>query len=105
MDLPITGNFKPEELHSYPPKMVCTFFPEDRANFTTCDLVLHGFDRPVNMSMALQISRPLIGISEFSNDYTMGSNKEYYPDAKEWLTGLGFYLENSIWGGGKLRCF
>ena len=58
VDLPITGNFKPEDLHSYPPKMVCQFFPEEGADSTTCNLALHGFDKPVSMSMALQIHRP-----------------------------------------------
>ena len=47
----------PEELHSYPPKMVCRFYPEERAESTTCTLALHGFDKPVSINVALLISR------------------------------------------------
>ena len=58
MDFPVSGNFMPEDLHTYPPKMVCQFNPEEGAVSTTCTLALHGFDRPVNMDMALLVSRP-----------------------------------------------
>ena len=58
VDLPITGNFDPEELHSYPPKMVCRYFPERGAVSTTSTLALHGFDRPVSTDMALLVPEP-----------------------------------------------
>ena len=60
VDLPVTGNFMPEELHTYPPKMVCRFYPEVRAVSTTCTLALNGFDKPVSINVALLISRPHI---------------------------------------------
>ena len=52
----MAGNFKPEELHSYPPRMICEFFPERGAMSTTCTLALKGFDRPVSVDMALHIA-------------------------------------------------
>ena len=57
VDLPVNGNFKPEELHSYPPRMVCQFFSEQGAMSTTCTLTLKGFDRPVTVDMALHIAK------------------------------------------------
>ena len=62
MDYPVTGNFKPEELHSYPPRMVFRFFPEQGAMSTTCTLALDGFDRPVSMDMALLIAKPQVTV-------------------------------------------
>ena len=54
MDLPVSGQFSAEELSScYPPKIVCQFFPEKGAVSTTCTLLLHGFDKPVSVDMAL----------------------------------------------------
>ena len=58
----MTGNFKPEELHSYPPRMVCRFFPEQGAVSTTCTLELDGFDRPVSVDMALLIAKPQVTV-------------------------------------------
>ena len=58
----MTGNFKPEELHSYPPRMVCRFFPEQGAVSTTCTLALDGFDRPVSVDMALLIAKPQVTV-------------------------------------------
>ena len=60
VDLPITGSFKPEELHTYPPRMVCQFYPEQGAMSTTCTLTLHGFDKLVNVDIALLISKPQV---------------------------------------------
>ena len=59
----MTGNFKPEELHSYPPRMVCRFFPEQGAVSTTCTLALDGFDRPVSVDMALLIAEPQVTVN------------------------------------------
>ena len=70
VDLPVTGNFKPEELHSYPPRMVCQFFPEQGAVSTTCTLALKGFDRPVSVDMALLIARPTVDTTEMQVWYT-----------------------------------
>ncbi len=53
MDLPVTGGFSPEELHSYPPRIMCQFFPEQGAVSTTCTLSLYGFNKPVSVDMAL----------------------------------------------------
>ncbi|XP_064388722.1 uncharacterized protein LOC135336790 isoform X2 [Halichondria panicea] len=53
VDLPVIGQFLPEELHCYPPRIVCRFFPEQGAVSTTCTLSLHGFDKPVSVDMAL----------------------------------------------------
>ena len=45
---------KPEELHSYPPKIVCRFTPTAKApQKTTCTLTLLGLDRPVTVSIPL----------------------------------------------------
>ena len=59
----MTGNFKPEELHSYPPRMVCRFFPEQGAVSTTCTLALDGFDRPVSVDMALLIAEHQVTVN------------------------------------------
>ncbi len=53
VDLPVIGQFLPEELHCYPPRIVCRFFPEQGAVSTTCTLSLHGFDKSVRVDMAL----------------------------------------------------
>ncbi|XP_064385072.1 uncharacterized protein LOC135333968 isoform X2 [Halichondria panicea] len=54
VDLPVIGKFSPEELQCYPPRIVCRFFPEQGAvSCTTCNLSLHGFDKPVSVDMAL----------------------------------------------------
>ena len=58
MDFPVTGNFLPEDLYSYPPKMVCRFFLEQGAVSTTCRLTLHGFDKSVSVDMALLVPEP-----------------------------------------------
>ena len=62
VDVPVTGNFKPEELHSYPPRMVCRFFFEKGAVSTTSTLALKGFDRPVSVDMALHIAKPQVTV-------------------------------------------
>ena len=66
----MTGNFRPEELHSYPPRMVCRFFPEQGAVSTTCTLALEGFDRPVTVDMALRIAKPTVDITKLQVRYT-----------------------------------
>ncbi|XP_064385260.1 uncharacterized protein LOC135334127 isoform X2 [Halichondria panicea] len=54
VDLPVIGQFLPEELQCYPPRIVCRFFPEQGAvSCTTCTLSLLGFDQPVSVDMAL----------------------------------------------------
>ncbi|XP_064385275.1 uncharacterized protein LOC135334138 [Halichondria panicea] len=54
VDLPVIGQFLPEELQYYPPRIVCRFFPEQgAASCTTCTLSLCGFDKPVSVDMAL----------------------------------------------------
>lgn len=53
MDLPVTGQFLPEELYDYPPKIVCRFFPKRGAVPTTCTLLLHGFNKPVSVDIPL----------------------------------------------------
>ena len=58
----MTGKFRPEELHSYPPRMISRFFPEQEAVSTTCTLALVGFDRPVSMDMALLIAKPQVTV-------------------------------------------
>ena len=70
VDLPVTGNFKPEELHSYPPRMVCQFFSEQGAVSTTCTLALKGFDRPVSVDMALHMAKPTVDTTKLQVRHT-----------------------------------
>ena len=54
VDYPETGNFKPEELHDYPPRIVCRFYPEDHTpQRTTCTLSFTGFDEEVEFNVLL----------------------------------------------------
>ena len=46
----------PEDLHSYPPKIVCQLFPKEGAISSFCNLELQGFDKPVSFNMSLQVS-------------------------------------------------
>ena len=66
----MTGNFKPEELHSYPPRMVCQFFSGQGALSTTCTLAMKGFDRLVTVDMALLIAKPTVDTTELQVQYT-----------------------------------
>ena len=54
VDSPENSNFKPEELHNYPPRIVCRFNPEDHTPpRTTCTLSFTGFDEEVEFSVLL----------------------------------------------------
>ena len=45
---------KPEDLHHYPPKIVCRFVPTSKApKETSCTLNLLGLDEPVSASIPL----------------------------------------------------
>ena len=45
---------KPEELHTYPPKIVCRFLPSANApKETSCTLTILGLDRPITVSLPL----------------------------------------------------
>ena len=59
VDLPETGNFKPEELHDYPPRIVCMFYPDDHTpQRTTCILSFTGFDEEVKINVSLMEPKP-----------------------------------------------
>ena len=54
MDLPEQLQVKPEELHSYPPKIVCRFIPNAKApKEATCNLTLLGLDEPLTVFIPL----------------------------------------------------
>ena len=52
VDLPFE-EFKPEDLHTYPPKIVCRFNPEGDIP-TTCTLSVTGFNEDVRVSFGLE---------------------------------------------------
>ena len=59
VDLPETGKFKPEELHDYPPRIVCRFYPEDHTPpRTTCTLSFTGFHKEVKINVPLKAPKP-----------------------------------------------
>lgn len=53
VDLPF-GKFNPEDLHTYPPKLVCRLIPE-RDIPATCTLLLTGFNEDVRVSFELEV--------------------------------------------------
>ena len=59
VDYPETGNFKPEELHDYPPRIVCRFYPEDHTpQRTACTLSFTGFHKEVKIIVPLKAPKP-----------------------------------------------
>lgn len=61
MDFPETGNFRPAELHDYPPRIVCRFYPSDqappRSNYT---FSFTGFNEDVKINVPLKASHALV---------------------------------------------
>ena len=55
VDTPETDNFRLEELHDYPPRIVCRFYPEDPTPpRKTCTLSFTGFDEEVKIHVPLK---------------------------------------------------
>ena len=55
MDQPERENFRPEDLHDYPPRIICRFFPGENApKRTTCTISLSGLLPPVKVHLPLK---------------------------------------------------
>ncbi|XP_064401864.1 uncharacterized protein LOC135347761 isoform X3 [Halichondria panicea] len=54
VDIPDTDNFRPEELHNYPPKIVCSFYPAiPPIKSSRCSMSCFGFDVEVKVNITL----------------------------------------------------
>ncbi len=72
------GQFLPEELQCYPPRIVCRFFPEQGAvSCTTCTLSLLGFDQPVSVDMALLTPQRSVDTKQLKVSHSTNINVRY----------------------------
>ena len=70
------GQFLPEELQCYPPRIVCRFFPEPGV-CTTCNISLCGFDQPVSVDMALLTPQKSVDTKQLKVSHSTNINVRY----------------------------
>ncbi len=59
VDRPEVAEYKAEDLHDYPPRIVCRFFPEENApKRTTCTISLSGLLPQVKVHLPLRAPAP-----------------------------------------------
>ncbi|XP_064385250.1 uncharacterized protein LOC135334123 isoform X3 [Halichondria panicea] len=63
VDQPEVENFRPEDLHDYPPRIICRLFPEKNApKRTTCTISLSGLLPQVKVHLSLKIPTPKVAV-------------------------------------------
>ncbi len=63
VDQPETEKFRVEDLHDYPPRIICRFFPEENApKRTTCTISLSGFLPQVDFTIPLKVDTPKLAV-------------------------------------------
>ncbi|XP_064389764.1 uncharacterized protein LOC135337740 isoform X2 [Halichondria panicea] len=63
VDQPEVEKFRPEDLHDYPPRIICRLFPEKNApKRTTCTISLSGLLPQVKVNLPLKILTPKVAV-------------------------------------------
>ena len=63
VDQPEVEKFRPEDLHDYPPRIICRLFPEKNApKRTTCTISLSGLLPQVKVHLSLEIPTPKVAV-------------------------------------------
>ena len=63
VDQPEVEKFRPEDLHDYPPRIICRLFPEKNApKRTTCTISLTGLLPQVKVNLSLTALTPNVAV-------------------------------------------
>ena len=63
VDQPEMEKYRPEDLHDYPPRIICRLFPEKNApKRTTCTISLSGLLPQVKVHLSLKILTPKVAV-------------------------------------------